>query len=149
MVEVLQRVELFKRIPPEGLARLAERGMPRHFAPGELLMRQDETSRSMFVIASGHVRVERTLGDDRTLTLARLGPGEVVGEMGLLDGAPRSATVVALEDVEALEIHATVLAVVLIENPNVSQALLRVLSKRLRSTDELVDEMSRSQADRS
>lgn len=146
--DVLERVELFRPIPAAGLRRLADRGVLRRFGAGETLMRQGETSRTMYVITSGRVRVERWLPDERSVTLAELGMGDVVGEMGLLDGAPRSATVTALEDVEALEIHATLLAVVLIENPTVSSALLRVLSRRLRSTDELVEEMSRARRER-
>jgi CRP-like cAMP-binding protein len=146
--DVLERVELFKPIPREGLERLAERGVLRRFPASAVLMRQGETSRTMHVILAGRVRVERWLADERVVKLAELGPGDVVGEMGLLDGAPRSATVTAIEDTETLEIHATVLAVVLIENPSVSSALLRVLSRRLRSADELLVEMSRSQQER-
>ncbi|OLC52654.1 MAG: hypothetical protein AUH85_16305 [Chloroflexi bacterium 13_1_40CM_4_68_4] len=142
--DVLERVELFKPIPTAGLQRLAERGVPRRFAAGQALMRQGETSQTMYVILSGSVRVDRRLPDERSVNLAELGPGDVVGEMGLLDGAPRSATVTAVEDTETLEIHATLLAVVLIENPAVSAALLRILSRRLRSADELVEEMSRA-----
>lgn len=148
MVEVLERVELFRALPPAGLARLAERGVSRRFAAGDVLMRQGETSQTLHVIVDGRVRVERALAGDRSVTLADLGPGDVVGEMGLLDGAPRSATVTAIEDVETLEIHATVLAVVLIEHPAVSGSLLRILSRRLRSTDELVEAMSRTRPER-
>ncbi len=146
---MLERVELFKPIPQEGIARLAERGTPRHFAAGDMLMREDEPGQTMFVILDGKVRVERAVLAGRRVVLAELGPGEVVGEMGLLDAGPRSATVTALEDTECLEIHATVLAVVLIEHPAVSTALLRILSRRLRSTDELVNELSRRQASES
>jgi CRP-like cAMP-binding protein len=75
--------------------------------------------------------------------LAELGPNDVVGEMGLLDNAPRSATVAALEDTETLEIHATVMALVLMDYPQVAAALLRTLSRRLRSADELAADLAR------
>lgn len=140
----LERVHLFRPIPQAGLAKLAERGVPRRVGRGEVLMRQGEPSQTMFVVASGRLQVERALPDERELVLAELGAGDVVGEMGLLDGGPRSATVTALEDSEVLEIHATALSVVLIEYPAVGNALLRILSRRLRSTDELVEQMSRS-----
>jgi len=146
--DVLERVELFRPIPHDGLRRLADRGVLRRFTPGQTLMRQGETSQTMYVILSGAVRVDRSLPDERSVNLAELGPGDVVGEMGLLDRAPRSATVTAVEDTETLEIHATLLAVVLIENPAVSAALLRILSRRLRSADELVEEMSRAHTER-
>lgn len=147
-IDVLERVELFKPIPPAGIRRLAERGTPHRFAAGDTLMRQGEPSHTLFVITSGRVRIERALAGAGPVELAELGVGDVVGEMGLLDGAPRSATVTALVDTTVLEIHATVLAVLLIEYPTVSVSLLRILSRRLRSTDELVDEMSRRGAER-
>jgi CRP-like cAMP-binding protein len=147
-VDVLERVELFRPLPRADLARLAERGALRRFAPGTALMRQGETGETMHVIVAGLVRVDRWLPDERIVKLAELGAGEIVGEMGLLDRAPRSATVTAIEPTETLELHATALAVVLIENPDVSSALLRTLSRRLRSADELVVEMSRAQKGR-
>jgi len=63
--------------------------------------------------------------------------------MGLLDGGPRSATVTAIEDTETLELHATVMAVVVMQYPLVAAALLRTLSRRLRSADELADALAR------
>jgi CRP-like cAMP-binding protein len=75
--------------------------------------------------------------------LAELGAGDVIGEMGLLDNAPRSATVTALEDTETLELHATVMALVVMQYPQVAAALLRILSRRLRSADELADALAR------
>ncbi len=141
-------MDLFKPLPPAGVQRLAARGVARRFAAGDVLMRQGEASQTLFVILSGLVRVERMLPNDQQVLLANLGPAEVVGEMGLLDGALRSATVTAVEPTDALEIHASVLAVVLIDYPAVSSALLRILSRRLRSTDELVEEISRGQSER-
>jgi CRP-like cAMP-binding protein len=63
--------------------------------------------------------------------------------MGLLDGGPRSATVTATEDTETLELHSTVMAVVVMQYPQVAAALLRTLSRRLRSADELADALAR------
>jgi CRP-like cAMP-binding protein len=71
------------------------------------------------------------------LLLAQLGPGEIVGEMGVLDGAPRSATVIAIEDTEAVELGAPTVTETILQHPDVSLELLRMLSRRLRSTDEL------------
>jgi CRP/FNR family transcriptional regulator len=87
--------------------------------------------------------VERSQPGEAPLVLAELGVGDVVGEMGLLDSAPRTATVTALEETETLEIHATVMALVLMEYPQIAAALLRTLSRRLRSADELADDLAR------
>jgi CRP-like cAMP-binding protein len=87
--------------------------------------------------------VEREQPGETPLVLAELGVGDVIGEMGLLDNAPRSATVTALEHTQTLEIHATVMALVLMQYPQVAAALLRTLSRRLRNADELADALAR------
>jgi len=139
----LDHVALFKELPEPGLQMLAERGRPKHFATGEVIMRQGDVSDALHVITRGRVRVERDQPGDTPLVLAELGAGDVIGEMGLLDGGPRSATVTALEDTETLELHATVMAVVVMQYPQVAAALLRTLSRRLRNADELADALAR------
>jgi len=144
MTTPLARVALFKELPEPGLQMLAERGRPKQFAKGTVIMRQGEASDALHVITRGRVRVERDqAGGEAPLVLAELGTGDVVGEMGLLDNSPRSATVTALEDTETLEIHATVVALVVMQFPQVASALLRTLSRRLRSADELADALAR------
>ncbi len=142
MASPLAGVTLFKELPEQGLQTLAERGRPRHFATGEMIMRQGDTSDALHVITRGRVRVEREQPGDTPLVLAELGAGDVVGEMGLLDSAPRSATVTAIEATETLELHAALVALVVMQYPQVAAALLRVLSHRLRSADELADALA-------
>ena len=143
MASPLAGVALFKELPEPGLQMLAKCfGRPRS-ASGDVIMRQGDASDAMHVITRGRVRVERDQPGETPLVLAELGPGDVIGEMGLLDGSPRSATVTASEDTETLEIHATVMAVVVMQYPQVAAALLRTLSRRLRSADELADALAR------
>jgi len=139
----LAGVALFKDLPEPGLQTLVERGRPKRFAAGDVIMRQGDSSEALHVITRGRVRVERSQAAETPLVLAELTAGDVIGEMGLLDNAPRSATVTALEDTETLEIHATVMALVLMQYPQVASALLRTLSRRLRSADELADALAR------
>lgn len=107
-------------------------------------MRQGEVADVMHVITSGQVRVERTHPDLLgSIMLAELGPSEVVGEIGVLDGEPRTATVIATEDTDTLEISAGDLARVLLDHPEVTLALLQVVSRRLRDTDSLIDQIKR------
>lgn len=143
MTSPLAGVALFKELPEPGLQTLAERGRPKHFATGDVIMRQGDASDTLHVITRGRVRVGRDQAGEAPLVLAELGVGDVVGEMGLLDKAPRSATVTALEATETLELHATVVALVLMQHPQVAAALLRTLSRRLRTADELADALAR------
>src|SRR2546430_1715263 len=129
MLDILSQVRLFEGIPLDGLSRLAKRGKRRSFPAGGRLMRQGQASRSLHVILRGRVRVERTHQDlTEPLTLSELGPGAVVGEMGVLDGEPRSATVTALEDTETLEVTRAAVAQAVLAYPEVAGALLRQMS---------------------
>jgi len=139
----LAEVEIFRPLPDDAREALASRGQRRRYASDEVLMRQGDPSEVMHVVLSGRVRVERDQTGEGTVLLAELGPNEVVGEMGVLDHAPRSATVTAMEATETLELHATALAVVLIQHPAVAAILLRTLSRRLRGADELVEQLAR------
>ena len=140
MEDLLTQVDLFAPLPPTGLTRLAQQGKARHFPAGSRLMHQGNVGDSLYIIVEGQVSVERSHPALlEPVQLAELGPGEVVGEMGLLDREPRTATVTAVKDTEALELDADTLEQTILEYPEVGTALLRVLSHRLRNTDELVE----------
>jgi CRP-like cAMP-binding protein len=143
MPTLLTEVEIFRPLPESALEALAMRGQRRRYASGEVLMRQGAPSDVMHVVLSGRVRVERDESGTGKVLLAELGANEVVGEMGVLDHGPRSATVTAIEATETLELHATAIAVVLIQHPAVATTLLRTLSRRLRGADELVEQLAR------
>src|SRR4029078_13690868 len=98
---------------------------------------------SLHVITRGRVRVDCDQPGDLPLVLAELGAGDVIGEMGLRDGGPCLETGTALEDTETLELHATVMAVVVMQYPQVAAALLRTRRGRLRTGDELADSLAR------
>ena len=123
----------------DGFARLAAAGERRVYAPGERLMKQGDAAASMWVILSGKVSVVREHPDlAAPIPLAVLGPGEVVGEMGLLDGDPRSATVNAIEATITMEVAQSALSLMVTEFPDLYAALVKVLSRRLRDTNDLV-----------
>jgi CRP-like cAMP-binding protein len=104
------------------LASGAER---RTFAAGEALVSEGEPGESMFVIESGQVAVK--VGGE---TVADLFAGDFVGEMSLLTGAPRNATVTAVEPVAAYEIRKHVLAPVLAEAPTLVDRLAETMERR-------------------
>lgn len=76
---------------------LADQLKPTMLEGGQLLFREKDFSDALYLVESGRLRVFRVGDDGRETTVAEIGPGELVGEMGLLDGAPRSASVQALE----------------------------------------------------
>lgn len=138
MLDVLRGVDLFAGMTPEGVTRLEHQGRYVSFPAGTQLLRQGDVGDFMFILVKGRVRVDRAIPTllRQPLVLAYLGPGHVVGEMGILDSAPRTATVTAVEDTEALELGAETLSTTLSEFPSVAAAFLRLLSTRFRATVE-------------
>jgi CRP-like cAMP-binding protein len=130
--ELLACLPLFSTCNRRQLSQVAQLTVPGEFPAGAVLTRQGQAGDLAFVIATGWAEVLR---DGRRL--ARLGPGDVVGELSLLDGEPRSATVRALTDMEVLEISAEDLWLLLRQAPAVTRKLLQALSERLRHADRL------------
>jgi CRP-like cAMP-binding protein len=110
-----------------------------HYAAGEALCRAGDAADRIWIIRRGSVSV-RLAGSNSQLRLASLAPGCSVGEMGLLDHRPRSADVIADEEVEAYLLTKDAFDAILREHPHVGQAMLsniaRQLAQRLRLTSE-------------
>src|SRR5688572_25379864 len=135
---LIDRVALFAGLPRDALAQLVRKGQPSVFAVGSVLIAQGEPSTSMHFIIRGQVQVQRQHPDlIEPVVFATLGPGEAVGEMGLLDGEPRSATVVAVQETETLEVSSPAMADMILNHPDSAMPLLLTLSKRLRTTNDL------------
>jgi CRP-like cAMP-binding protein len=143
MYDELGDVRALHGVSLNGLSALASAGTARTFAPGEALMLQGGPSDTLYIILRGRVRVELSHRDLlEPIEVAELEAGEVVGEMGMLDRQPRSASVIAVEETETVELAAAQLEVVLQNHPEVTRALAGVLSRRLRDTDQMVQEQA-------
>ena len=129
---------LFTVVPSEALPNIGERGRRRRFPRGSVLMVQGDPADAMHVILEGTVRVTRTEPDLQVrMHLADLGPGEVVGEIGMLSGNPRNATVTAVTDVVTLELGPSDVLHALKGVTGLSAALSGLISRRLREVDDL------------
>jgi CRP/FNR family transcriptional regulator, cyclic AMP receptor protein len=114
---------------------LDERAVRRTFARGQALCHQGQVADRVMILTKGRVKVSSTTAAGREVVLAFLGPGELLGELGAVDGAPRSASIVALESVEVLALAPRDFQRFLAQHPTVVAALLRTLSERLRDSD--------------
>ena len=129
--------------PGGAMPDLAARGRRRLFPRSTVLMRQGDFADFMYVIRSGTVRVERMVPRSaRPLHLADLGPGQVVGEIGILNRTPRNATVVALTDVDTTELTREEMLRALTQVPGLPEALLQLVTKRLDETDQLAERIA-------
>jgi CRP-like cAMP-binding protein len=111
----------------------------RHFASGETIFAEGDGSEEAFVIALGRVEVLKG-PPESALRLAILGPGDVFGEMGLLDERPRSATIRAIEPVVAQSVGRDEFLHLLLHEPKEAMSLLHALFERLRSANRLLAE---------
>jgi CRP-like cAMP-binding protein len=128
----LAQLPLFTSLSKRHLRRIAKLARVRRFAAGSTLIRAGDTGRSFYVLLDGTARIVRPSGGSR-----RLGAGDYFGEMSLLDGAPRSADVVAVGDVLTLTIDRPGFAKLLRAEPAIAQALLSTLAARLRIAERL------------
>jgi cytochrome P450 len=128
----LAALELFEGCSPGELAGVAQAvSCVRRLAEGDVICIEGEVADRWWIVADG-------LADatSRGLYLATIGPGETIGELALLDGAPRSATVKATTDMVVYEVEGEGFVSALLEAPRVALALLREFASRLRLSDE-------------
>ena len=125
------------RLPPDVLARVAERGSVRKFPRNTVLIHEGDDSNALFVIVAGRVKVYLSDSEGREVTLTTQGAGEYFGEM-VLDGGPRSASVITLEPTQCLVIPHAGLELFLAESPDFSLHLIRDLMRRTRRLTESV-----------
>jgi CRP-like cAMP-binding protein len=135
---VLAHVPLFSGLSPAELETLGRSLRPRRYARWDLVFQQGDPGDAFYVIESGEVKVVLSSQDGREAILTILGPGHFFGELSLLDGEPRSADVIAKEDCALLALHSQDFRAFLGAHPHAAEALLAVLSRRLRATDDVV-----------
>lgn len=141
-VRALGHVPMFHILAPEVRLVLAERTKRRSFAPGEVLVHQGEQGSSLFIVLRGLVKVAITTTSGSEMVLALVAGGQFLGEMSLLDGQPRSATAVALEQSEIVTLTREAFLACLQAYPEAAIALMTELTGRLRRTNRIISEIA-------
>jgi CRP-like cAMP-binding protein len=134
--EALRNVQLFSQFASKDLNRLGRAVVERNYKKGETIVKEGEQAVAFFIITSGKVEVSQSAGAKKSQqTLNTLGKSATFGEMALLDGGPRAATVKALEDTTCLVLSRWDFVAELQTNPHMAVAMLPVLSRRLREVE--------------
>lgn len=133
-VEFLQRVPLFQELDDHTLREIANAAVEQRWEPGQEIVRQGDTGVGMFIVRSGKVEIVQE-HDGKTEKVRDLGPGEVFGDMALLDEFPRSATVRAIEPTTCLGLTRWHFRGILESHPQIALKLLPILTKRLRAAE--------------
>jgi CRP-like cAMP-binding protein len=133
---LLARVPVFATLDPDDLEQVAAVAVPRHYEAGQVVFREGDSSDTTYIVRAGHARAIRQHIDGRSITLANFGPGEIFGELAMFDDEHRSATVEALEELEAIGILGRDMRRILREHPDIAVKLVVSLGRRLRETNE-------------
>ena len=123
-------VPLFRGVDPEALERLASDAVAVTLRGGEFLFRSGDPADRLYVVRTGRLRV-LVEGEDGPRIVRELGPGDVLGELALLTGSPRSASAQAVRDSDLLSVEAARFDALLAEDPGFSRALLREIAGQL------------------
>lgn len=115
---------------------VAERGTAVSFSPGEVLLHHGDVSGHCYAILDGEVLVTATSSQGATVVLGRRRAGAVIGEMSALDGSPRSATVRASTEVEAVVLTAEQFEALILEQPELALDQIRRLARQFRDLTE-------------
>jgi CRP/FNR family cyclic AMP-dependent transcriptional regulator len=141
-VELLRSVPLFSDLEQEELERFSRVAVPRTFPASTRVFHEGDHSDACYIVRTGSFRVTREHSDGRAITLATLGPGDIFGELAMLDGEVRSASVEALVDGELLALPAGEVRGLLARHPEITVKLVAALVRRLRTANERISRQS-------
>jgi CRP-like cAMP-binding protein len=132
----LAKVGLFANLEPKYIRGIAQICTERTFNEGEVLMRQGDDGIGLYIILSGKVKVEKADQHGKQVELASNGPGDIMGEFSVLDGAKRTATVTAVETTNCLVLASWEFNSFLKAHPEVALDILPIILKRFRETND-------------
>ena len=139
---VLKAVPLFSSFPDEQLRMLASVVTRKSVSRSTTVMAGGDPTDSLYIVLSGRLKVMMSDAEGKEVILSILGPGEFFGEMGLIDDAPRSASVVAIEACELLSITKRDFKKCLSDNFEMTMAVMRGLVRRLRDADRKIGSLA-------
>ena len=139
---VLRNVPLFSGLEEQELERLSRVAVRRRAGRGDQVVRSGESADALLILLTGRAKVTNFDEEGREIILAWLGPGEFFGEMGLIDGSARSASVVAVENCELLAIGKQEFQRCMQDNFQVAQKLMQILVRRLREADRNIESLA-------
>jgi len=145
--DFLGNVPIFTDLSQEALDKISDLGKMKTYEKDSVILMEEEAGTALFVIIKGKVKVSRTSGDGREVILSILGESDFFGEMAILDGLNRSASVTAIEQSELFIIQRNEFIDLLRNHPEVSISLLQELTTRLRAADMKIKSLSLKDAE--
>ncbi len=133
VTDALRKVSLFEGLDKSALRRIAEQTTPHSFRNGAAVIESDASGRfgRLYIVVNG--TAQATVNDE---VVATFGPNDYFGEMSVLDGSPRSASVVATSDLETYALASWNLRALLREEPDIALHVIASLTERLRAQND-------------
>lgn len=130
VIRHFQSIPLFSSVSKRGIRQIVAAGSEVDVASGRELVRQGEIGRHLYVIVWGNATVWKN-----GRRVAELGPGDFFGELAFLDGAPRTATVIAQSDIRVIVLGPREMDVIIEQEPIIAKRLLEVMARRVRQNE--------------
>ena len=144
-VDTLRRIGIFNELNSSELESIIHLVREETFPVNTLLFNENDEGDSLYILCSGLVKISKGVMDNREKTLAILSAGTLFGEMSLIDGSPRSATARTLEETRVFIVDRDNFQRMVEDNPHIGvkilQGLVRMLSQRLRETNEQISNL--------
>ncbi len=141
VLEKIHNADFFGQLSKDALEAVAAKTTLRRFPGGNTLMRKGDPADSFFLILEGHLKIVTTDARGEEIIINKVGPGETIGELALVDERPRSAGAMALDEVEALEMTKDAFFDLLNDRLDVSLGILRGFSHRLRFSTTYIEKV--------
>ena len=147
LVECLKNVSIFSEMSDLEIGKLETLFTLRKYPKGSMIILEEEYGDVVFIVKTGTIKITRVNNEGKEVILSLMGQYDIVGEMSVIDGEARSATVLAQEPCELYAIRSEDFLSILKQNFNVSFALMRELAFRLRKSDQYIEALSLSDAE--
>ena len=131
----LRKVPLFAHLTLEQLETISQLMHPVEYLAGEIMMRQGDPGKELYVLLEGEARAYRNYGTDSQIYLSTMQPVSYIGEIAILDQSDRTATVLVTEDARLLTLGAEPFMELILQTPAISFEIFRVLTERIRSAE--------------
>ncbi len=142
IVRLMKHVPLFAKMPDSDVSQIADQCVRRECHKDHVILVEEELGQTLFIILRGTVKITRTSDEGREVIIAILKTGDFFGELSLLDGKGRSATVVAMSQAELFTLRRSEFLMLLERYPQISIELLKVLGDRIRKCNMQIENLT-------
>ena len=142
MINIFRKIPLFSSLKDEELEAIARVSVLKNCPKDTLILIEDEEGDALFIIREGKVKVTSFSETGKEVIFSILGVGDFFGDMSLLDGKPRSASVISLEESSVYILRRADFHRIIEKHPNIALKLLKELTSRLRKADERIESLA-------